>query len=409
MEKMKTLTVSGQTYTVCDPEAVRSIDGQKPDAEGNIRLVDDSCAGAAAWSGRHIADSLCVPFSESGVVVTCRPVVGYPLEVLWENKNLAKADATRTVDAGAGIAVKTTKNSSQIVVNGTATKNHSMRLFSGIVLPAGKYTVSAPGLLNRDYLVGDFLDDTGAGTYIFLNTTGDSPETFTLAQQTSIRITAVFRSDEGSTYNDTPVRIQIEKGSAATAYEPYAETAVITRRGKNICPYATSDQANDSMHLNFYSGADRYSGMTLTASADITRADTALAENGVMRFYIYYTDGSRTTGSAAYGAEKDGLPHKKTITLKAEAGKTIDYLRIIPVDKSVEGDRADNIQLETGNTATDFEPYNSGTFPLGDEIPALPGINTLYANGGFVTVTGRESLTATVEKLTNAIKGEIYV
>lgn len=82
MEKMKTLTVSGQTYTVCDPEAVRSVNGQTPDAQGNIRVTDDSRAGGLAWSGKHITDCLCPPFTKKAPLAVCTPVEGYPLEAV---------------------------------------------------------------------------------------------------------------------------------------------------------------------------------------------------------------------------------------------------------------------------------------------------------------------------------------
>lgn len=82
MEKMKTLTVSGQTYTVSDPEAVHSIDGRLPEENGDIRVVDDHQAGAHCWSGKHIIECMCPSFTQSAALVECTPVAGYPLEVV---------------------------------------------------------------------------------------------------------------------------------------------------------------------------------------------------------------------------------------------------------------------------------------------------------------------------------------
>ncbi|WP_406044148.1 hypothetical protein [Succinimonas sp.] len=62
-----------------------------------------------------------------------------------------------------------------------------------------------------------------------------------------------------------------------------------------------------------------------------------------------------------------------------------------------------DIQLEVGNTATAFEPYNGETFAPGEKIPALPGINTIFADAGEITVTGRADPAAVINKLTNAI------
>ena len=66
MKKMKTLTVNGETFAVCDPEAAR---------------IDDSVVGEQAWSGKQILDRLCPAFTESGTIVACEPVEGYPLDV----------------------------------------------------------------------------------------------------------------------------------------------------------------------------------------------------------------------------------------------------------------------------------------------------------------------------------------
>lgn len=65
--EMKKLVVNGVAYTVADPDAAS---------------IDDTKAGVDAWSGKNIVDRLCPAFSESGAVVTCQPVEGYPLGVV---------------------------------------------------------------------------------------------------------------------------------------------------------------------------------------------------------------------------------------------------------------------------------------------------------------------------------------
>ena len=62
-----------------------------------------------------------------------------------------------------------------------------------------------------------------------------------------------------------------------------------------------------------------------------------------------------------------------------------------------------DIQIEAGTKATAFEPYCGKTFAAGETIPALDGINTILADKGEVTVTGRANPSAIIEKLTNAI------
>ena len=45
-------------------------------------VVDDANVGADAWSSKNIVDKLCPAFAESGSVVVCEPVEGYPLTVI---------------------------------------------------------------------------------------------------------------------------------------------------------------------------------------------------------------------------------------------------------------------------------------------------------------------------------------
>lgn len=78
MAKMKTLTVSGQTYTVCDPEAV-SFQQAQPLTPAQQQTARENIG---VWSGKDVADKLCPTFTENGAVVTCEPVEGYPLEVV---------------------------------------------------------------------------------------------------------------------------------------------------------------------------------------------------------------------------------------------------------------------------------------------------------------------------------------
>lgn len=60
-------------------------------------------------------------------------------------------------------------------------------------------------------------------------------------------------------------------------------------------------------------------------------------------------------------------------------------------------------QIEAGSVATEFEPYRGETFAVGEPIPALSGVNTIYADVGDVTVSGKADPTVVIQKLTNAI------
>jgi len=61
------------------------------------------------------------------------------------------------------------------------------------------------------------------------------------------------------------------------------------------------------------------------------------------------------------------------------------------------------VQIEVGTTATDYEPYLGAEFNVGEPILAIEGINTLWADIGEITVSGKADPTAIIKKLTNAI------
>ena len=62
-------------------------------------VADDKSVSNKPWSSKNTVDKLCPTFTESGSVVTCEPVEGYPLEVEWQRKNLWKVD-TNVIDGG---------------------------------------------------------------------------------------------------------------------------------------------------------------------------------------------------------------------------------------------------------------------------------------------------------------------
>ena len=51
-----------------------------------------------------------------------------------------------------------------------------------------------------------------------------------------------------------------------------------------------------------------------------------------------------------------------------------------------------NVQIEMGSVATAYKPYRGGTFtatPSSTIVPAIDGLNIIFANNGEVTVSGR--------------------
>jgi hypothetical protein len=62
-----------------------------------------------------------------------------------------------------------------------------------------------------------------------------------------------------------------------------------------------------------------------------------------------------------------------------------------------------NIQIEKGNAYTPYEPYRGEDFAVGEEIPAISGVNYLYADNGEIEVNGRSDITAIINEIKNAV------
>lgn len=241
MNKIKTLTVNGESYQIWDQDAAH---------------MDDCAVGPDAWSGKNTVDKLCPGFTESGAMVTCEPVEGYPLAVQTQEgaatitragKNLLP-DSWRTDASGATILLD---------------------------VPPGQYCIH-----------GEF--DTTSERYVYLEKSTDGGQTWTV---------------------------------------------------------------------------------------------TGVGDNGTGGYIFAGT----TSRKVVFTVTDDPSEMRRIWTRIGD----IPYIL--------------TLQLESGSVATAYEPYRGAEFSPGETIPALSGINTLWADSGEITVTGRADPTAVIEKLTNAI------
>ena len=124
-------------------------------------------------------------------------------------------------------------------------------------------------------------------------------------------------------------------------------------------------------------------------------------EYAVPAMLFIYTDGSSSYIPATSTTVYSDKFVEASVT--STAGKTISMLSIpsfatgatlyIPVDSCV---------IEEGTTA-EYAPYTGDTFAPGEPIPAIQGVNHIFADTGDVTVEGKADPVAIINKLTNAI------
>lgn len=193
--------------------------------------------------------------------------------------------------------------------------------------------------------------------------------------------------------------LQLEAGTVATPYVPY-NSLEFKDEGKNKFDCANSriiyNNGNAASYerlengLKLISGGSQYNMIyflvdtvknlkdkTLTLSSDISFSK----DNQLTTLGLFYTDingGNRTTLVTNNNVTSEG---KYQVTGQVEEGENRDYvcigLRPNMASNYASGDYTiyDNLQVEIGETATDYEPYKSQTayFPLSEGQKLMEG------------------------------------
>ena len=255
-------------------------------------VADNTSVSNKPWSSKNTVDKLCPSFTESGSVVTCEPVEGYPLEVG------AEEGATQITRCG---------------------KN----LFN-----------------YKDWVA-------------YANSTLPS-----------------------------------------TSYPAREETEFLGRKCFSYHPYRSNKDL-------FFTNIRFKPNTQYTIKMQIAMKYGSNTEYAIPAMLFLYTDGS----SSYIPATSTTLYSDKFVesSVTSTAGKTISKISIpgfatnamlyIPIDSCV---------IEEGKTA-EYAPYTGDTFAPGEPIPAIQGVNNIFADTGDVTVKGKADPVAIINKLTNAV------
>ena len=269
---------------------------------------------------------------ESGAV---KDIVG------WGNKNLLNADVLFASASHHDISLSV---SNQIIsLNGTVSGGSGYYFGDPnkkIMLPAGTYTFSI-------VCSGDF----GTASEIRVRKSSDSsriegiftnnitPVSFTLDTDTEVFIAIVNSNATSGTSVNATLKIQLEKGSTATAYEPYHASVEDTLRdaevvqGKNLLPtngYKASTR--DSVTFTYNSDGS----VTVTGSTDSTIADFFAPIPSELSGDFYFsgcpTGGSYSTFDVyAWDSTSGGRPKKwnGTTDSASDFGNTSQECKLI--------------------------------------------------------------------------------
>lgn len=119
----------------------------------------------------------------------------------------------------------------------------------------------------------------------------------------------------------------------------------------------------------------------------------SIKENGQIQLSFYKEDGSFISNTQT-------AVKKATAAAPAEAAWCMVS---VTADKKNQPVSASNLQVNLGNAGLEYEAYRGEVFPAGEPVPALKGVNTLYADTGSITVGGGADPVVIINQLTDAI------
>lgn len=197
--------------------------------EVNHAVIDDTKVGSDAWSSKKLADMFCPSFTAQGGAVTCEPLEGYPLEVISTFNVSAPLSGIQLTQCGKNLF--DFKQPVSYVTYTSSGGGQGSRYGYSFVLPAGTYTMHAECVGEvKDTYIYCILNDL-KGNHLSVDGFGHMKQgtnywtrTFTLTESAVLYI-----YDGVSSHTEKVAQalfseqnnVQIEAGSAATAYEAY--------------------------------------------------------------------------------------------------------------------------------------------------------------------------------------------
>lgn len=267
----------------------------------------------------------------------------------------------------------TVNDDGTVTANGTATSDATFATghFTILANQIYRYTGCPKGGSESTYYVraSGFSNDYGSGLAI------SCPYDFDSAQIITIK--------SGYTANNLLFKPMVSEGSTVLPYEPYFEglrSAPVTEiesEGVNLCPVASITTQEIASGQIAISNITRHG--TYTLSADITKYADDTATNTRVSIVVAYTDGTTTSVNSAFdlsSAESDGITRRKTATVSTDVTKTISTVYLLLLNYSIANSRnakAENIQFEFNDAATEYRPYTRTTLPIPEAIQELEG------------------------------------
>lgn len=229
----------------------------------------------------------------------------------------------------------------------TYSTNASFKNNFNFTLPAGTYT------LQRDNTVATYIDNKATGTHLVTNS-----DSFTLNETTEVNLG--FYAYQLS-FTNQQFKVQLEKGSTATTYEPYqSQTYPINLPVDNLFDKDNANVSNVYINANgVISNAD-----TRSFYLPIKGGETyTIQRSGSARLRVGTTSSIPTAGVSIIDYQANDSDTSITITTSSNANYLICYFyATFDTNTKTYSEVLDTIQVEKGNKANHYTPY--GTTPI---------------------------------------------
>ena len=383
--------------------------GMIEDSNGNISQLSEKVSNHTDDSDIHVTVSDKENWNShpNDVMASGNPVQidgmqgGVPFsEMVVKGKNLLKYPYYTTTKTINGVTF-TDNGDGTITANGTATAEISFALvWKNIHIPKGTYAIS--GCPEGGDLSTGFYIVCGTDIIRFSTDVGNGG-TFTISEDTN-DFTFSIRINSGVTVDNLIFRPQLELGSTPTEYEPPITGRELTVgvSGKNLIPYPYAETTKTVNGITFTDNGDGTitANGTATASAIFYISTNYTIKKGIYTlsgcpksdsntdYILQFATGDWSFKISDFGngatTQIDNDINLQIFRIAISNGVTVDNLVFRP-------------QLELGDTATEYEPYNgteynitpdNNPYIIPNDIRQQYGYNVVSVSEGELSVVG---------------------